>query len=67
MGIIRGKIWHDREIVPKYVTVGGEWPFWECDCGGWVSKESGEHAEVVSLEDLLLTEMIHQPVKCSKK
>ena len=66
MGIIRGKIWTDREIVPSVITVGGEWPFYECECGGWVDKKSGEHADVVSLDDFL-SELVMEPVKCSRK
>lgn len=49
MGVIRGKIWHNREVVPKVVEVNGPTPFIKCSCGRWKSRETGKHIHVETL------------------
>lgn len=48
MGIIRGKIESDREIVPKEITVGDS-PWLKCSCGceKWFDKKTGKEIEVM--------------------
>lgn len=48
MGIIRGKIYHPK-IINRVLNLGGPSPFLECECGKWLSRETGEHIEVETL------------------
>jgi hypothetical protein len=66
MSTIRGRVWTTRKVIQKCVTVGGEWPYYECECGGWVDKETGEHAEVMSLNEFL-EGAVKEPVTCTKE
>jgi hypothetical protein len=54
MGVIRGRVFLDREIVTRVATVG-EIPYRKCECGKWRDKDTGEHVE---LESLTLKEMM---------
>lgn len=55
MGFFRGRVYRDREVVPRVVVVNGPLPFRQCECGKWLSNKTGEHIEVkeVSFSELV--------------
>jgi len=53
MGIIRGKIETDREVVQKKITIGDS-SFYECECcGKWFDKKTNKECRVTTMGELL--------------
>lgn len=56
MGIVRGRVYLDRELVVTDSHIGGPWPFKECQCGKWYDPKTGEHALSMSFSEFILGE-----------
>lgn len=56
MGIVRGRVFLDREIVQHEAHLGGPWPFKECQCGKWYDPKTGAHAVSMSFSEFILGE-----------
>ena len=69
MGIIRGKIFLDREVVPDEATIGGDWPLILCSCGEWKDPKTNVHSVSISLQEMkdMIEKSLESKVICPKK